>query len=133
MLGATLVAGVTAAGAVHYHELPNLIGFSGTSLWTDPEALCAFVSSAAAVFVGAASATGTHEAPLPWGPRLALLVTWLGLTGVLLACWWSAVLYFALLLAPSHAWGGIGLALSIRRWQDERHRADVAARMQDRT
>ena len=133
-VGASLLAGATAAGAVRYHDLPNLIGLSGQSLLTDPEPWCALISSGAALFVGGTSSVAhAPGARLSSGTRLALIVGWLGLTGMLLAYWWSVVLYFALLLAPSHAWGGIGLAISIHRWRDERHRAQVAARLADRT
>lgn len=128
-VGASLLAGATAAGAVRYHDLPNLIGFSGRSLLTDPEAWCAVISSGAALFVGVTSSIRpAHEARLSSGIKVALLVGWFGLTGVLLAIWWSLVLYFALLLAPAHAWGGIGLAVSIRRWQTARAAAPVASR-----
>lgn len=120
-VGASLLAGVTAAGAVRYHDLPNLIGFSERSILTDPEAWCALISSGAALFVGATSGVSpVHQARLSSGTKVALLVSWFGLTGVLLAIWWSLVLYFALLLAPTHAWGGIGLAVSVRRWQTAR-------------
>lgn len=133
-IGASLLAVATAAGAVRYHSLPNLIGLSGPSLLTDPEAWCALLSSGAALFVGVTSSVNPAQgARLSSGTRFALFVAWLGLTSVLLAGWWSVVLYFALPLAPSHAWGLIGLAVSVHHWRNERQHAQAAARMQERT
>ena len=123
-IGASLLAAATAAGAARYHDLPNLIGFSGPSLLNDLEAWCALLSSGAALFVGVTSSVlPPHGARLSSGTRVALFVGWLGLTSVLLAGWWSVVLYFALPLAPSHAWGVIGLAVSVHHWRNERRRA----------
>jgi hypothetical protein len=117
----SLVLGVAAAACF---TLPNLIGFSGQNVLTEPDFWCVAGSSLCALAAAAVSLRYAFAGDRP--SRGALLGGTLGGAGLaflLFLLWAEFVMFYALLLAPAHALAAIGVTLVIRR-----HRRDAAMR-----
>jgi hypothetical protein len=99
-----------------WFTLPNLIGFSGQDPFAERDFWCLLGSVACALTASAVSfrhaLAGTRPAG---GSVLGAAIAGVGFAFLLLLFWWRHVLYYALLLAPSHALALMGVALSWRR------------------
>ncbi|MES1179454.1 MAG: hypothetical protein ABUL62_34375 [Myxococcales bacterium] len=116
--GALLLA---VAAAVVY-EPPNALGNSATSPWLEADFLCSLASGALALLVAWVAGRRVVR-PRVFG-RLALhSAIWFGLTVGLFVTWGQFVSLLTLLIAPSHAFAALRLALLWQAW-----RADVAWR-----
>ena len=122
-----LALGVLAARG---HSLPNLLSFSGQALFREPDFWCVLGSSALAFGAGSvalhAGLVGTSP---PRGSVVAAILVWFGLAFFLFVLWAQYVLYYAVLLGPSHALAALGVFLCWQRqWrEDERRRFEITS------
>jgi len=107
-----------AIGAAAFYEPPNVLGFSGTSLWQERDFQCSLASSGLALLVAWFSGKQL-ERSRTFGRLLLHALAWFGLTGCLFLFWSHYVFLFTLLIAPSHAAGGLRLVLLWRAWRAE--------------
>jgi hypothetical protein len=112
------LASLLAASAAVFYKPPNAFGFSDTSLWLERDFLCSFASSALALLVAWIAGRAIVR-PRIFGRLLLHTVIWFGLTAVLFLVWSHYVFLFTLLIAPSHAFAGLRLALLWQAWRAE--------------
>lgn len=121
-----------SAAAGYWYSLPNLLGFSGQDVYGEKDFWFAMVAGALAFAAGglalhAARSTSTATG----GGLIAGLILWIGLTLLLLVCWWSFVLYYALWLAPNQALGLLGVSWCFRLLDRERTAQRLALKQGD--
>jgi hypothetical protein len=118
------VALALAVAAAYWHSSPNLLSFSGQDLLSEADFWCSMGSSALSFGIGIlAIAWGVKGTRPPAGSILAGVIVWLGLTPILLfGVWGPYVLFYALLLAPTHALASVGLFVLARRQRMEADR-----------
>lgn len=121
LLALSLSLGVVAAV---WFTLPNLIGFSGQNVLTEPDFWCVAGSFGCAVAASVVSFRFAFAGERPTGGALlGGAIFALGLAFLMLLLWGRYLLYYALLLAPVHALALLGVVSSWRR-----QRRDAALR-----
>lgn len=110
-----------SVAAARWYSLPNLLAFSGQDVYREKDFW--FVMASGAMALGSAAFAlyaSCSTAKTTCGGVTAGVIAWVGLTAILLAFWFSYVLYYALWLAPTQA-----LALLSVGWcsriQDKEH------------
>ncbi len=113
-----LLALLLAVAAARFYEPPNLLGSSGTSLWLEADFLCSLGSGGLALLV-AWSAGRLIVRARRFGRLLVHASIWFALTVGLFALWGQYAFLFTLLIAPSHAFAALRLALLWQAWRTE--------------
>jgi len=108
-----------AFAAAHYYSPPAFKGARVRSPWLEADFCLAMLSSLLALAVGSRAALGDARDRV-LGVVLVRALIWLALTIVLGAAWAGNVGLLTLLIAPSHAFAGVRLAVLARAWRAER-------------
>lgn len=128
---AALCASFALSGAAAYwHSLPNLLGFSGQDVYREKDFWCAMAAGVLALGSGTLAIHAARSATkATLGGVIGGIIGWGGLTAVLLALWFSYVLYYALWLAPTQAFALIGVAWCFRLLDRERTARRLGSKM----
>lgn len=126
-LGGLCASLALSLAAAYWHSLPNLIGFSGQNVLHERDFWCALAGGGLALASGALAVHASRSATTAtFGGVVAALVGWVGLTALLLALWFSCVLFYALWLAPTQAFALIGVGWCFRLQDQERTQRRLA-------
>ena len=106
--GATVGALALGTLVVKLYSLPALLSFAGQDLMREPAFLCAVASSLLAVTAAVLSIKSGLLRPSV-GELVAAGCAWLGFSFFLVFIWGASVLYYAVLLAPTHAFAILSL------------------------
>lgn len=105
-----------AVGAAAVYELPTVASSSSKSLWLEPDSLYCFASSALALLVAWLAGRRVQQ-PRQFSRLLALAAIGVGLTVGLFLVWVHFIFLLTLLIAPTHAFAALRLALLWRAWR----------------
>ncbi len=118
-LGGGACAVLLAMLAAHWYEPPNLMGSSGSSLWSEGDFLCSLASSLVAIGVAIAAGRAVIRVRA-FGALVVRAIIWFGLTVLLSGAWAQFLSLWTLLIAPSHAFAVLRLALLWQAFRTDR-------------